>query len=77
MVKTFKKSSSLVTKRLITLKLGMQHQVLEYYQVCSSDDLDLSYGKVKYLLPYVFVWEQTLTVDFLETIESWHIKSTK
>ena len=26
------------TKRPMTLKLGMQHRVLEYYQVCSNDD---------------------------------------
>ena len=25
------------TKRPMTLKLGMQHRVLEYYQVCSND----------------------------------------
>ena len=35
------------------LKLGMQHQVLEYYQICSNDDpgyfdLDIFYGKVKF-----------------------------
>ena len=33
--KTLKESSSLEPK---TLKLGMQHRVLEYYQVCSNDD---------------------------------------
>ena len=33
------------TKRLMTLKLGMQHWVLEYYQVCSDNDpgLTMSY----------------------------------
>ena len=41
------------TKRPMTLKLGMQHWVLEYYQVCSNDgpgwvDLDLFCGKVKF-----------------------------
>ena len=30
------------TKRLMTMKLGMQHQVLEYYQVCSNDDPGLT-----------------------------------
>ena len=31
---------------LMTLKLGMQHWVLEYYQVCSNDDpgLTLTYS---------------------------------
>ena len=33
----------------MTLKIGMQHWVLEYYQVCSNDDdLDLFNGKVKF-----------------------------
>ena len=34
---------------LMTLKLGMQHQVLEYYQVCSNDDpvLTLTYFRAK------------------------------
>ena len=27
------------TKRPMTLKLGMHHRVLKYYQVCSNDDL--------------------------------------
>ena len=32
----------------MTLKLGMQHRVLEYYQVCSNDDPRLTfYSKVK------------------------------
>ena len=30
------------TKRPMTLKLGMQHRVLEYYQVCSNDDPGLT-----------------------------------
>ena len=49
--KKFLKKSSLEPKRLMTLKVGMQHWVLEYYQVCSNDDwvdLDLFYGKVKF-----------------------------
>ena len=38
------------TKRPMTLKLVMQHWVLEYYQVYSNDDhgLTLTYGKVKF-----------------------------
>ena len=32
------------TKRPITLKLGMQHRVLEYYQVCSNDDPGLTWS---------------------------------
>ena len=46
-------------KRPMTLKLGMQHQVLEYYQVCSNDDsgLTLTYFTTRSnLVPYAFVW---------------------
>ena len=39
------------TKRPMTMKLGMQHRVLKYYQTCSNDDpglTDLFYGKDKF-----------------------------
>ena len=45
-VKNLKKSNFFSgTKRLVTLKLGMQLWVLEYYQVCSNDypELTLTY----------------------------------
>ena len=48
------------TKRSMTLKLGMQHQELEYYQDCSNDDpgLTLTYFTARSnLVPYAFVWE--------------------
>ena len=38
MVKTLKKVFFSGTIRLMTLKLGVHHRVLEYYQVCSNDD---------------------------------------
>ena len=43
----------------MTLKLGMQHRVLEYYQFYSNDDpgLTLTYFTVP-LVPYAFVWEK-------------------
>ena len=69
MVKTLKKSSG--TKRPMTLKLGMQHRVLEYYQVCSNDDpeLTLTYFTARSnLVPNDFVWEKGKTVGFSETI---------
>ena len=47
------------TKMPMTLKLGMQHWVLEYYQVFSNDDpvLTLTYLTVRSnLVPYAFVW---------------------
>ena len=43
----------------MTLKLGMQHWVLEYYQICSNDDpgLTLTYFTASSnLVPYAFVW---------------------
>ena len=55
----------------MTLKVGMQHRVLEYYQVCSNDDTELT---VTYFrarsnsVPYAFVWENGKTKDFSETI---------
>ena len=30
------------TKRPMTLKLGVQHRVLEYYHICSNDDPGLT-----------------------------------
>ena len=55
------------TKRQMTLKLGMQHQVLEYYQVCSNDDpgLTLTYFMARSdLFPYSFEWKKGKTIDF-------------
>ena len=45
----------------MTLKLGMQHRVLEYYQVCSNNDpgLTLTYFTARSnLVPYAFIWEK-------------------
>ena len=61
----------------MTLKLGMQHQVLEYYQVCSYDDpgLTLTYFTARSnLVPYAFVWEKGKTIDFSETIVVYDLK---
>ena len=55
------------TKRLMTLKLGMKHWVLEYYQICSNGDaeLTLTYFTAKSnLVPYAFIWEKGKTMDF-------------
>ena len=58
-------------KRPMTLKFGMQHWVLKYYQVCSNDDpgLTLTYffGKVKFG-PLYFCMGIGKTMDFSETI---------
>ena len=76
MVKTLKKNFS-GTKRPMTLKLGMQYQVLEYYQVCSNDvpGLTLTYFTARSnLVPYAFVWEIDKTMDFTETIVVYDLK---
>ena len=61
----------------MTLKLGMHHRVLEYYQFCSNDDpgLTLIYFTAKSnLVPYAFVWEKGKTMDFLETSAIYDLK---
>ena len=61
----------------MTLKVCMQHRVLEYYQICSNDDpgLILTYFTARSnLVPYVFVWEKVKTMDFSETIVVCDIK---
>ena len=55
----------------MTLKVGMQHWVLEFYQVCSNDDpgLTLTYfTTTSNLVPYAFIWEKGKPMDFSETI---------
>ena len=55
----------------MTLKLGMQHWVLVYYQVRSNDDPELTmtyFTARSNLVPYAFVWEKGKTMDFSETI---------
>ena len=61
----------------MTLKLGMQHQVLEYYQVYSNYDpgLTLTYFTARSnLVPYAFVWEKGKTMEFSETIGVYDFK---
>ena len=55
----------------MTLKVGMQHLVLEYYQVYSNDDpwLILIYFTARSnFIPYAFVWAKDKTMGFSETI---------
>ena len=51
----------------MTLKLGMQHRVLKYYQIYSNDDpgLILTYFTVRSNL---FVLKKGKTMDFSETV---------
>ena len=61
----------------MTLKPGMQHWVLKYYQVCSNDDsgLTLTYFTSRSnLVPYAFVWENGKTMDFSEAIVVYDVK---
>ena len=61
----------------MTLKLGMQHPVLKYYQIPSNDDpgLTLTYFTARSnLVPYAFVWGKGKTVDFSETIVVFDLK---
>ena len=57
------------TKRPMTLKVGMQHQVLEYYKVCSNDDPGVSlthFVARSTLVPYAFV-----TVLYGKKVKQW------
>ena len=59
------------TKRPMTFKLGMQHWVLEYYQVCSNDDPRVTliyFTSRSNLVPYAFVWEKGKTMAFLHKL---------
>ena len=59
------------------LKLGMQHRVLKYYQVCSNNDLGLTvtyFTAKSNLVLYAFVWEKGKTMDFSETIVVYYVK---
>ena len=61
----------------MTLKVGMQHRVLKYYQVRSNDDpeLTMTYFMARSnLVPYAFVWEKGKTMDFSETIVVYDLK---
>ena len=61
----------------MTLKVGMQLLVLEYFQIYSNDDpeLTLTYFTARSnLIPYAFVWEKSKIMDFSETIVVYDIK---
>ena len=64
----------------MTLKLGMLHRVLKYYQVYSNDDpgLTLTYFTARSsLVLYAFVWENGKTMDFSETIVVYDVKVSR
>ena len=65
------------TERPMTLKLGMQHRVLEYYQVCSSDapGLTLTFFTQRQIWSPMFLYgEKIKTMDFSATIVVYDIK---
>ena len=65
------------TKKPMTLKIGMQHRALKFYQVYSNDDLGLTltyFTARSNLVPYAFVWEKGKTVAFSKTIVVYDIK---
>ena len=50
------------------LKLGMQLRVLEYYQVCSNNDPELTMTYLRQDQIWSLVWEKGKTIDFSEII---------
>ena len=62
----------------MTLKLGMRHWLLKYYQICSNDDpvLTLTYFTARSdLVPFVFLYGKMLlkVVDFQEAVEAFEV----
>ena len=75
MVKTLK--NLLKNQMAMTLNVGMQHRMLEYYQVDSNDDPGLTlicFMARSNLVPYAFLWEKGKTMDFSEIILVYDIK---
>ena len=61
----------------MTLEAGMQHLVLENYQVYSNDDpeLTLTYFTARSnLVPHAFVWEKGKTMNFSESIVVYDVR---
>ena len=66
-----------ITKRPMTLKLGKQYWMHEYYQVCSNDDpgLTLTYfTRRSNLVPYAFLWDKGKVMNISETIVVYDVK---
>ena len=64
-------------ERPMTLKLSIQHCVLEHYQIYSNDapGLTLTYFTAKSnLVPYAFIRQKVKTMDFSGTIVVYDIK---
>ena len=77
MLKNLKKIFFSGTKRQMTLKVGVQYQVLKYYQIYPNDDPGLTFTyftAMSSLVHYAFVCEKGKTMDFSETIVVCDIK---
>ena len=68
-------------KRLMILKLGMRHRLLDYYQICLNNDTGFTliyFTARSNLVPFVFLSESAeavdQAVDFQETIEACEVK---
>ena len=59
--KDLKKKFFFGLRRPMTLKVCMQHRVLECFQVYSNDDYFTARSD---LIPYAFVWEKGKIMDF-------------
>ena len=70
MVKTLKIFFS-ATKRPMTLKLGMQHRVLEFYQVCSNDDPGMTWQSTKSLHEALSTKGQGLSLTLFQITQDW------
>ena len=57
------------TKRPMTMKIGMQHWVLEYYQVRSNGVPGMTltcFMSRSNLVPYALIWGKGKTMDFFQ-----------
>ena len=64
----------------MTLKVGMQHQLLKFYKVCSNDDPELTltyFTVVSNLVHYAFVWDKGKTMIVSETAVGCDIKGVR
>ena len=69
--KNLKKNCLLWNQKAMTLKVSMQHWVLEYYHVNSNNDPRMTFTyfmERSNSIPYAFVWEKGKTVDFFQKL---------
>ena len=67
--KNLKKNHLLWNQKADDHEIGMQHWVLEYYQVRSNDIPGMTLTCLmprSNLVPYTFIWEKGKTMDFFQ-----------